>query len=73
MCKSISTKKQTKVEAYTIHIATEMDFNRHDYEVDVGVCACWGRTAIIFNSEWKAKNFQNEEKIGKQDIKRTEN
>ena len=35
--------------------------------------ACWGRTAIIFNLEWKAMNFQREEKTGKQDIKRTEN
>lgn len=50
-----------------------MDFNRPDYEVDGGVCSCWWRTAIIFNLQWKAKNFQREEKIDKQDIKGTEN
>lgn len=50
-----------------------MDFNRPDYEVDGRVRACSGRTAIIFNLQWKAKNFQKEEKIDKQAKKRIKN
>lgn len=73
MCKSISIKKSRKAEVHRIHIATGMDFNRPDYEVDGRVCACSGRTAIIFNLQWKAKNFQKEEKIDKQAKKGIEN
>ena len=62
MCKSISTKEQRKVEVYRIHIATEMDFNRRDYEEDGGGVHVGGELQLFLIRNEKPRIFKKRKK-----------